>query len=293
MQPKSGKEAGSFRNTWLILLTYIIFILIVFFFSGQAHWILFVFVFLILMIFSSMLFWQEYVLPDLNISDHLFLAKNILINQFTRSSLILSIKNGEIEGDYLLLKNKPEIKILNIDHKSAVLIEDASNQSTLLLNGVHVLSMNPKIAGVFSLGIRNMQIGPRDRNDLGPKYSNESLAEYHFRKNSAERTRTKLFSGDLVYPSFSIFYRIAPSGEEKKDRELFQKIYEKLSSGDSDLVSSEKIDEFIIFQILTKWNSFCENKSLDEVLAEFPDSFELSLLNEFSIYSRISLDQIY
>ena len=129
MQPNSSKEAGPLRKTWLILLTYIIFILIVFFFSGQAHWILFVFVFLILVIFTSMLFWQGYVLPDLNISDHLFLAKNILINQFTRSPLILSIKNGEIAGDYLLLKNKPEIKILNIDHKSAVLIENASNQS--------------------------------------------------------------------------------------------------------------------------------------------------------------------
>jgi len=293
MQPKSGKEAGFFRKSWLILLTYIIFILIAFFFSGQAHWILFVFVFLILVIFSSMLFWQEYVLPDLNFSDHLFLAKNLLINQFTRSSLILSIKNGEIEGDYLLLKNKPEIKILNIDHKSAVLIEEVSDHSLLLLNGVHVLNKNPKIVGVFSLGIRNMQIGPRDRNDLGPKYSNESLAEYHFRKNSAERTRTKLFSGDLVYPSFSIFYRIAPSGEEKMDSKLFQRIYEKLSSGDSDLVSSDRLDEFIIFQIIKKWNFFCENKNLDEILAEFPDSFELSLLNEFSIYSRISLDQIY
>ena len=77
-------------------------------------------------------------------AEHLFLTKNILINQFTRSPLILSIKNGEIEGDYLLLKNKPEIKVLNIDHKSAVLIEDSSNQKSLLLNGVHVLKQESK-----------------------------------------------------------------------------------------------------------------------------------------------------
>ena len=261
MQPKSSKEAGSFRNTWLILLTYIIFILIVFFFSGQAPWILFVIAFLILVIFSSMLFWQEYVLPEMGISEHLFLTKNILMTQFTRSPLILSIKNGEIEGDYLLLKNKPEIKVLNIDHKSAVLIEDASNQKSFLLNGVHVLNKNPKIAGVFSLGIRNIQIGPRDKNDFGPKYSNENLAEYHFRKNSAERTRTKLFSGELIYPSFSIFYRIAPSGDKKKDGMLFQRIYEKFSSGDSDLVSSDRIDEFIVLQILKNGTLFAKIKT--------------------------------
>ena len=89
-------------------------------------------------------------------------------------------------------------------------------------------------------------------------------------KNSAERTKTKLFSGELIYPSFSIFYRIAPSGDEKMDGMLFQRIYEKFGSGDSDLVSSERIDEFIIFQILRKWNTFCENKNLDEILAQFP-----------------------
>lgn len=293
MQPTRSKEAGSFRNSWLILLAYIIFILIVFFFSGQPHWIIFVLVFLILMTFSSMLYWQEYALPGLDFAKHLFLAKNILINQFTRSPLILSIKNGEIEGDYLLLKNKPEIKVLDIDHKSAVLIEDASNQKSLLLNGTHVLYENPTITGVFSLVIRYLQIGPGDKNDLGPRYSNESLAEYHFRKNSVESTRTKLFSGDLIYPSFSIFYRIAPSGDEENNGKLFQKIYEKFSSGDSDLVSSDNIDEFIISQILQKWRSFCENKTLDEILAQFPDIFELSLLDEFSIKSRISLDQIY
>ena len=169
MQPKGIKETGSFRNTRLILLSFIFLILIVFFIWAQTPWILFVIVFLIMMIFSTMLFWQQYAIPDLGFTEHILLTKNILINQFTRSPLLLSIKNGEIQGDYLLLKNKPDIKVLNIDHKSAVLIEDSSNQRSLFFNGVHILNKNPKIIGVFYLGIRYVQIGPRERIDLGPK----------------------------------------------------------------------------------------------------------------------------
>jgi len=240
-----------------------------------------------------MLFWQGYALPDLDIAGHFFLAKSILMNQFARSPLILSIKNGEIEGDYLLFKNKPEIKILNIDHKSAVLIKNVANHESLLLNGVHVLNKNPKITGVFFLGILNMQIGPRDTNDLRPKNSDESLAEYHSRKTSAELTKTKLTSGDLIYPSFSIFYRITPSGEEKMDGRLFQRIREKIGSEDSVLVSTESVNEFIKYQILTKWNTICENKNLNEILSEFPATFELSLLDGLCIKSRIVLDHIY
>lgn len=293
MQPKSSKETGSFRNTRVILLTFIVFILIVFIFWSQAQWILFVIVFLILVIFSSMLFWQQYALPNLSIAEHFFLAKNILINQFTRSPLILSIKDGKIEGDYPLLKNKPEIKVLSIDHKSVVLIENASDQKSFLLNGIHVLNKNPKIIGVYDLGIRFLQIGPSGKNELGPKFSNESLADYHLRKVAVERTKTKLSSGDLIYPSFTIFYRIAVSGDEIIDGKMFQSIYEKFIRGDSDLVSSDQVDEFIIFQLLNNWNSFCENKNSDEIRAEFSNSIELSELNEFNIKSRISLDHIY
>ena len=293
MQLKSFKEAGSFRKTRSVLLLLICFILIVFLLWAEAPWILFVIAFLVLMIFSSMLFWQQYAIPDLDIAEHLLLTKNILLNQITRSPLFLSIKNGEIKGDYLLLKNKPDIKVLNIDHKSAVLIEGTSNQRSLFINGVHILNKNPKIIGVFYLGIRHLQIGPHERSDLGPKNSNESLAEFHLRKETAERTKTKLFSGDFIFPSFSIFYKIAHSGEVKMESLPFQRICEKIGSSDSNLVSPEKIDEFIIFQLLKKWNTFCENKNLDEILADFPDSFELSLLNEFGIRSRITLDQIY
>ncbi len=293
MQHKSIKDTGPFGNSRLTLLSFIIIILIVFLFGAQAPWNFFVILFLIVVIFSTMLFWQQYVIPDLDIVDHLLLTKNILLNQFNRSPLILSIKNGEIKGDYLLLINKPDIKVLNIDHKSAVLIEDASNQRSLLLNGIHILRKNPRILGFFDLGIRYLQIGPEGRIDLGPKYINESLADYHLRKEAAERTKTKLSSGNSIYPSFSIFYRIAPTGEKNKDTILFQSIYEKIGRRDSEQVSSEKMDEFIIIQLLKKWNAFSVNKSLDEILAEFPVSFEISLLNEFGISARITLDQIY
>jgi hypothetical protein len=293
MQPKRTLDEGISRKIRLILLTFIIFILMVFIFWAQAHWIFFVILFLMLTIIFTMLFWQRFAVPDLGFTDHILLTKTLMMNQFTRSSMVLSIINGEIEGDYLLLKNKPNIKILNIDSRSAVLIENSTNQRTLLSDGVHIFSKNPKIIAVFYLGIRCLKIGPRDRNDLGAKQSSESLAEYHLRKETVERSRTRLASGDFIYPSFSIFYRIEPVCVEKIEVERFQGIREKIGGSDSDLISIEKMDDFIVFHLLKKWKTFCENKSQSEILSEFPYSFEISSFNEIGIRSRIMLDQIY
>jgi len=293
MQPENFKETGSFRKTRFILLSSIIFILIVFLFWAQTAWIFFVIVFMIVIVFSTMLFWQHYAAPDLDLFEQLFLTKNILINLFTRSPLFLTIKNGVIEGDYLLLKNKPEINVLNIDHKSAVLIEGNSNQRSLLLNGVHINIKKSKLIGVFNIGIRHIHLGPCAESDLGTKHSNESLAEFHLRKELVERTKTRLNSGDLIYPSFAIFYRLEPSGQEKKDSMLFQSICEKIRNDGSELVSSEMMDDFIISQLIEGWSAFCGDKNLDEILSNIPVSYELPLLTEFGIRYQITLEQIF
>jgi hypothetical protein len=293
MQLKNNKEIGTSKNIWLFLLVYVVLILIGFIISGQAHWILFVIIFLIITIFSSMVFWQGYVLPDLGLAKHFSLAKYILLNQFIKSPLILSITNGEIEGDYLLLKKKPLNQVLNIDPKSAVLIEDASNHKSQLLYGVHVLNKNPRIIGVFYLGLRSLQIGPNDKNDLVSKNSHESLAEYHSRINAAEKTKTKLLSGDLIYPSFSVFYRIDSSGNEEKDLDLFLKISRRLNGANISLFSPRELDEYITNEILNFWAAFCENKKRDEILAAFPNTFELSDVKKLGINSRIYLERIY
>jgi hypothetical protein len=166
-------------------------------------------------------------------------------------------------------------------------------QRSLLLNGVHQPKKKPKVIGVFNLGIRHIHLGPKAKNDLGTKHSNESLAEYHLRKEMAERTKTRLYSGDLIYPAFKIFYRLEPSGQEMQDCMLFQSIYNKIGINGSEFVSSELMDNFIISQLLDFWSSFCRNKNLDEILSKTPVSYEILLLNEFRIRYRITLKQIY
>ncbi len=293
MQPKRSDETGFFSNKLFILVAYIFFIFIIFIVRGQTYWIFFVFIFLIITVISSMFFWQKFALPNLSFSQHLILAKKILISQITGSPLILPIKNGEIEGDYLYFKKKPEIIVLNIDHTSAVLIKDISHQNFLLLKGVHVFNNNPKITGIFSLGMRCLQLGPRDRTDLGPKKSDESLADFHFRKNSAELTKTRLATGELIYPSFTIFYKITPYAQSNLAGMQFQRIYDQIAIRDTDLVSTIMIDEFIKKQLLNKWNTLSQGKSREEILSEFPAPVELSLLDEYGINYRITLDQIY
>jgi hypothetical protein len=293
MQLESKNNQGSFRNSRLILFSIIVFILIVFLFLVQARWIIFVIFFLVVVIFSTLLFWLQYAVPELGIAEQLILAKKILFNQFTNSSLILTIINGKIEGDYLLLKNKPEIHYLNIDHKSAVLVENTSNQRLLYLNGIHRFNKKLKILGVFDIGFRYLQIGPCERSEIGPRQAKESIADFHLRKKKVEKTKTRLSSGDLIYPSFSIFYRLDSSGQEKMDNVLFRSVYKKFGDHSTELLSSEMIDEFIVSQIVKLWSKYCENKELDEIFIKFPASFDLPWSTEFGIKTKITLDQVF
>lgn len=293
MQLRSSKEMESTRKYWFILLVYILLILIGFIISGQIYWTLYAIIFSIIVIFTSLVFWQEYILPDLGLSKHLSLAKNILINQFIKSSLILSIRNGDIEGDYPLLKKKPDVKVIKIDQKSAVLIESASKKKSLLFYGIHVLSKNLKIIGVFYLGLRSINIGPDNKNGLAPIFSHESLVDYHSRINSAEKTKTQLLSGESIYPSFSIFYRIDSTGDYEKDLDLILNISKKLNRGNSSLITPRGLDKYLINEFLNNWNSFCENKNREEILAVIPNSFDLTEIRDCGIKSQIFLDQIY
>ena len=293
MQLKSDKEVESIGKHWFILLVYILIILIGFNVSSQIHWPLYVIIFTIIAVFFSLAFWQEYALPELELSNHFLLSRFILLNQSFKSPLVLSVHNGEIDGDYILLKKKPDIRVINVDHRSAVLIESISNQKSLLLQGVHILGKNPKIIGVFYLGLRFIQIGPVDKNALEPKNTHESQTEYHSRISSAEKTRTKLLSGDSIFPSFTVFYRPDTTGDYDRDLDLFLNI-SLMSKGDnSSLITSNELESSLISEIINNWNAFCNNKKMEEILSAFPGIFEPPDLKNIGLKSQVFLDQIY
>lgn len=293
MQLKSIKEVESTRKHWFILLVYILIILIGFIVSGQIHWPLYVIIFTTIAVFFSLAFWQEYILPDFGLSNNYLLSRYILLNQFFKSPLVLSVKNGEIEGDYILLKKKPVVRVINVDHRSAVIIESKSNQKSLLLQGVHILGKNPKIIGVFYLGLRFIQIGPVDKNTLEPKNTHESQTEYHSRISSAVKTRTKLLSGDSIFPSFTVFYRPDTTGNYLRDINLFLKIIQMSKGDNASTITSHELESDLISEIIDNWNAYCKNKKLEEILYEFPGIFELSDFKIIGVKSQVFIDQIY
>lgn len=293
MQLKDNKEIDSTRKYWFILLFYVLLILVVFIITGQARWSFFLIFSAFIALFYSLVFWQLFILPDIGLSKHLRLSKFIILNQLFNTPLVLSVKNGEIDGDFVLLKNKPNIQVLNIDQKSAALIEDTPNQTSLLLHGVHIIKNNPRIIGTFYLGFRCVQFGPEDQNTLKPKFIQESLAEYHTRITLAEKTKTRLPSGDFIFPSFTFFYKFASPGIENDDLEMFLNMIKLGKKINSSVYSSKYFESYLINEILKSWWKYCNNKKREEILAEFPGIFEPKDIRIKGVKFQIYIDNIY
>ena len=293
MQLKDNKKIDSIRKYWFILLYYILIILVVFIITGKASWSFFVILSSLLTLFCSLFFWQFFILPEIGLSKHMIFSNYIILNQLFKTPLVLSVKNGEIKGDYVLLKKKPNTWVINIDQKSAVLIEDNNNQNSLLLHGIHVLRNNPKIIGSFYLGIHYIHIGPDDQNSLKPKNIQETLTEYHSRINLAQQTKTRLLSGDFIYPSFSVFYRLDKRSQYNNDLEMFLNLTKLFKGKISLLVTSRQFESCLVNEILNNWRKFCINKNREEILAGFSGKFEPTDIRIKGVKSQIYIDHIY
>lgn len=288
-----NKMIDSIRKYWFILLFYILIILVVFIITGQASWTFFIILSAVITLFCSLFFWQLFILPEIGLFKHITFSKYIILNQLFKTPLVLSVKNGEIEGDYGLLKKKPRTQVINIDQKSAILIEDNKNQNSLLLHGLHVLRNNPRIIGTFYLGIRCIHLGPDDQNALMPKNIQESLTEYHTRINLAEQTKTRLLTGDFIYPSFTVLYRLDTRSQYNNDLEMFLNLTKLFKGKFSSLITFHLFETYLVNEILNNWRNFCCYKNREEILAKFPGKFEQKGIRINGVKSQIYIDYIY
>lgn len=293
MRLKNNEGEISTGKYWSILIVFFLLLAAAFIFVGSVHWSFILLLIAALSVLLSMAFWQAYILPDLDINAHFSLSKFILLNHFIKSPLILTVRDGKIEGDYDLLKKKPITKIIAIDPKSAVLIEKNSKQKQALFSGTHILNNNPNILGVFFLGISSFRVGPTDKKALGSRNANESLAEYHSRINSAEKTRTDLSSGKAIYPSFVVLYRFAASGIYESDLELFNALSKFAKIENSPLNIYKSLETYLTNEIIISWKRYCKNKQRDDILTQFPGKFEPMELKIKGLICQIYVDQIY
>jgi hypothetical protein len=290
---QDNRKFISSRKYWLILLFYILIILIVFIISGQLNWIFFIIFSAAITLLCSLFFWQFFILSEIGLSKHFTLSKYIILNQLFRAPLVLSIKNGEIEGDYALLKKKPKIRILNIDSKSAILITDNKNPSALLHHGIHILRSNSNIVGCFYLGIRNIHIGPDDQNSLKPKNIQESIIEYHSRIKFSEQSKTQLLSGDFIYPSFTVFYRLELFGQNNIDLEILKNLKKYIRGNNLSLFTTSDLESFLVNEIISNWQNYCSNKNREEIFNEYSGKYEPTGIKIKGVIFHIYIDHIY
>jgi hypothetical protein len=289
----SNEETQTTRKFWLILLFIVLIFSVGFIIDGKVKWLFIFSISTVITVFCSMAFWQFFIFPDLNFSDRFFLSKHTIFKQILASSLITAVRNGEIIGDYIFLKKKPNIHAINIDQKSAVLITDSTNHTSLLLHGFHVIRKKSNIIGSFYLGIRILQIGPEGDRSFEPKSVQETLTEYHSRISSAEQTKTQCQSGEFIIPSFSVIYNFEMSGRSNKDLNMFQNLTKSINADNSSAASTQNFENHLVNEILDNWRIFCKNKKREDILTIFPGEFDSNRLRFYGIKLRIFINDVY
>jgi hypothetical protein len=263
------------RKWWGFFIFYILATLLFFIIHEGLNWFLLLLFLIIISLFLFLFYWQIFLFPQFGLLDQLRLSKSVILKQLFNKQICLSVKDGEIVGEYGLLKIKPFFPLLNIDHTSAVLLEDDKKHKFLLFNGFHILRNNPKIIGTFSLGFRHIHLGPVDQYSFSKQKSQESLTAYHSRISQVERTKTQLNSGALIYPSLSIFYRLEITDIPANEFfEILSRIALFKEAG-SLPVSPIQFESFLVNRILKNWVYFSKSTEVEKLLSAFPGKFTL------------------
>jgi hypothetical protein len=293
MQMKNIQKEGSLRKYWFFFIFYILTILLIFLTNGGVSWFLLFLFSTFMSLFFFLTYWQIFILPDFSLFDYFTFAKYIILNQLFKIPIIQSVKDGEIIGDYGLLRIKPSIRIIDVDQKSAVLLEDDKKHTSILFNGTHLFRNNPKIIGTFSLGFRYIHLGPVDQYTLAKQSAKENLTDYHTRITQAGITKTQLHSGAFIYPSFSVFYRldIKSLGTNKLNEFLSRTMLFK-EIGLS-IISPRQFENFLINKILEDWLNFCNSNEDEKILAKFPGKFEHAGEIIEGVFLQVFIDNIF
>jgi hypothetical protein len=276
MQTKKIQKKEYIRKYWIFFTFYILAILVLFVLNMGFSWFLFLVFLIVISLVSFLIFWQIFLLPEFRLTDHLILSKYVIQNHLFKSSLCFTVKNGYIVGDYGLLKIKPQIRLLNIDQNSAVLLENSEKQRVLLFSGIHLLKNKPKIIGTFSLGFRYIHIGPVDQFSLSKQNAHGSLTDYHARISLSDKTKTLLHSGVIIYPSLSIFYML--DIKSLGTNEFYETLSRSMlfNKADSTFVTPRQFDNYLVNEILENWSRFANSTEDEKLLAMFPGKFKMA-----------------
>lgn len=208
-------------------------------------------------------------LPETTVGQILQILKLSLIHSLSTKPLIYKIRNGEINGDYFLLKIKPRINLLWIDRQSAALIVVDGKKLGIRFSGFYVFSKPVTIFCTLFTSTRRVVFGPDSQSALSAIGSGERISNHHARIRSGIRTQSITKDGITVFPNFEIIYRI----DTQKNHEELIKILKSLPGFQSPSGSKESleiIENYLLQITLLEWKRLIAELTHAQVLNKIP-----------------------
>ena len=214
--------------------------------------------------------WKHPLPPGLTFGQEIQILFRFLLK---KPALVFSIHEGCIDPEFFLVKEKPREFFLRLDSKSAA-VAQKNQQRAVLVNGIHLIDHDTVITHIISLGLQNMHIGPLDSDviNTGKRLHWESLAEYHRRISRVNQTRTVSQDGEIISPSFSIFYQLFT---DQNHSEMKARILDVCDQLDVLNIRSEvqpQLDSMVMESWMEKWRGLAATMNGNVLLKEFSNA---------------------
>jgi hypothetical protein len=185
---------------------------------------------------------------------------------FIRNRSFFTIKNGEVDQDYFLLKTKPRNASIFIHPDSAAVILDKNGNFQTLGSGFHALHTGEIISSSFDLNLQTVACGPeKGENPFAKRKSGENYTSFHARQLRAQTVRCLTSDQQEIYPSFEIRYCLRPgmNSEEHYLAEIAHSLSDKNQSGPAVPV----LNTLLCAQISAYWSARISKAPLSAILS--------------------------
>ena len=183
-----------------------------------------------------------------------------------RNRNFFTVKNGEVDQDYFLLKTKPRNASIYIHPDSAAVVLDHNGDFRTLGSGFHVLRTGEKISSSFDLKLQTVACGPeKGENPFAKRKSGENYTSFHARQLRAQTVRCLTSDQQEIYPSFEIRYCLRPgmNSEEQYLAEIARFLSDKNQNGP--VVPA--LNTLLCGQISAYWSARISKASLSAILS--------------------------
>ena len=259
--------------TFFLLSISLIFILIIHIFTHEYSWLVFNFLITFILCIITFSFLLSVFLPLLNFEDKLFVFWKSVSSFIFGNKILLAINNGIIEGDYLLLNNKPKIHLLVVNDKSAAVVLENRSQTNIYQPGFYVFRKPITVLGALSSELKIAKIGPENQATFDPKTHGENLSDYHARISGAEKTRAITRDGVEIFSLIQIFYRIDVNNIETEINKDLLNLFRNSFPISSSPQPGIDLENVLLEKILNDWKRTVEKSTFKEIVTNFPGKY--------------------